>query len=444
MFSVPVQYRIEGTGAESIAAHVEEAISQGALAPGATLPPIREVAAQLGVNPNTVAAAYRLLRDRGAIETAGRRGTRVRDRPSTTPRSLQGLEVPAGARDLSTGNPDPVLLPIGAARWPVSSRSPVLYGESAMSDELVAHARADLTADAVPADHLAVTSGALDGIERALTAHLRPGDRVAVEDPGWANLLDLLAALGLPAEPVRVDDDGPLILDMARALRRGARAVIVTSRAQNPTGAALSAERAATLRGLLASRSKDVLVVEDDHCAGISGVPLHTLAGSTRRWAFVRSMSKAYGPDLRLAVLAGDRRTIERVHGRLRLGPGWVSHLLQDLAVSLWSDDTAKCLVEEAEERYANNRNRLRAALAQRGVTACGRSGLNVWVPVPDETTAITRLLNAGWAAAPGTRFRMDSPPGMRITVAELGYGEIDALADAVAEAVHGTGRPSV
>jgi DNA-binding transcriptional MocR family regulator len=194
----------------------------------------------------------------------------------------------------------------------------------------------------------------------------------------------------------------------------------------------------------LAGKTSDVRVVEDDHCAGIAGVPLHTLAGSTRRWAFVRSASKAYGPDLRLAVLAGDRRTVERVHGRLRLGPGWVSHLLQDLAVRLWSDDAAKCLVEEAGERYANNRSRLRAALAERGVTAHGRSGLNVWVPVPDETVAITRLLNAGWAAAPGTRFRMDSPPGMRITIADLAYGEIESLADAIAEAVHGTGRPSV
>ena len=218
-------------------------------------------------------------------------------------------------------------------------------------------------------NHLAVTSGALDGIERALTAHLRPGDRVAVEDPGWANLLDLLAALGLSAEPVQVDDDGPVVLSMARALRRGVRAVVVTSRAQNPTGAALTAERAKALRSLLAGKTSEVLVVEDDHCAGIAGVPLYALAGSTRRWAFVRSASKAYGPDLRLAILAGDRRTVERVNGRLRLGPGWVSHLLQDLAVRLWSDDAAKCLVEEAKERYANNRNRLRAALAKRGVT---------------------------------------------------------------------------
>ncbi|BBX96147.1 aminotransferase class I/II-fold pyridoxal phosphate-dependent enzyme [Mycobacterium lacus] len=441
---MPVQYRISGKGAESIAGSIEEAISQGRLAPGDTLPPIREVAAQVGVNVNTVAAAYRLLRDRGAVETAGRRGTRVRDRPATTPRSLLGLGVPAGARDLSTGNPNPALLPIADARLPAASRTPVLYGESAVSAALAEFARADLTADGVGADHVTVTSGALDGIERVLSAYLRPGDRVAVEDPGWANLLDLLAALGLSAEPVRVDDDGPLVLEMARALRRGVRAVVVTSRAQNPTGAALTADRAGALRSLLAGRSGDLLLVEDDHCAGIAGAPLQSLGGCTRRWAFVRSASKAYGPDLRLAVLAGDRRTVERVHGRLRLGPGWVSRLLQDLAVSLWSDDAATRLVLRAEERYASNRSRLCAALADRGVAAHGRSGLNVWIPVPDEAVAITRLLNAGWVAAPGTRFRIGTAPGMRITIADLASDEIDPLADAVAEAVHGTGRRSV
>jgi DNA-binding transcriptional MocR family regulator len=442
---VPVQYTIAGAGAESIAANVEEAISHGTLAPGDALPPIRELAGQLGVNANTVASAYRLLRDRGAVETAGRRGTRVRDRPATTPRSLLGLDVPAGARDLSTGNPDPALLPIAAARFRrAKSGAPLLYGQPPMSPELIDHTRAALGVDGVPADHLAVTSGALDGIERALSAHLRPGDRVIVEDPGWANLLDLLAALGLSAEPVRVDDDGPLITDMARALGRGARALIVTTRAQNPTGAALSADRAGALRSLLAGRPDDLLLVEDDHCAGISGAPLHTLAGSTRHWAFVRSASKAYGPDLRLAVMAGDRRTVERVHGRLRLGPGWVSHLLQDLAVSLWFDDAATLLIGEAEERYTGNRLRLCASLAERGVAAHGRSGLNVWIPVPDETIAITRLLTAGWAAAPGTRFRIRAAPGIRITIADLTDDEIDPLADAVAEAVHSIGRRSV
>jgi DNA-binding transcriptional MocR family regulator len=438
------QYTIRGTGAEAIATDVEEAISAGALPPGAELPAIRELAGRLGVNANTVAAAYRLLRERGAVETAGRRGTRVRDRPATTPRSLRGIVVPPGVRDLSTGNPDPALLPIGAAQLPRSRRpAPLLYGEPAVSPELAEHARAALTADGVSAEHLAVTAGALDGIERVLTAHLRPGDRVAVEDPGWANLLDLLAALGFSVEPVRVDDDGPLAADVARALRRGARAVVVTTRAQNPTGAAVSSARAIELRQLLADHA-DVLLIEDDHCAGIAGAPLHTLAGTTQHWAFVRSAAKAYGPDLRLAMLAGDRRTVERVHGRLRLGPGWVSHLLQDLAVSLWRDNAATRLVHKAEAGYTRNRTLLRAALADRSVTSHGRSGLNVWIPVPDETVAITRLLSAGWAAAPGTRFRIGTPPGMRITVANLVAGEIDPLADAVAEAVHALGRASV
>jgi len=368
----------------------------------------------------------------------------VRHRPATTPRSLLGLDVPAGARDLSTGNPDPALLPIAAALASPVAGQPVLYGQPAMTTELADFSRAALAVDGIAADHLAVTSGALDGIERALTAHLRPGDRVAVEDPGWANLLDLLAALGLSAEPVRVDDDGPLIADLDRALGRGARALVTTNRAQNPTGAALSADRAEALRQLLADRGEDVLLVEDDHCAGISGAALHSLAGSTRHWAFVRSASKAYGPDLRVAVLAGDHRTVERVHGRLRLGPGWVSHLLQDLAVRLWTNDAASRLVAAAERQYAGNRQRLIDALAERGVVGRGRSGLNVWVPVPDETVAITRLLAAGWAAAPGTRFRIGTSPGIRITISDLADGEIDPLADAVVHAVRSTGRGSV
>lgn len=439
---MPVQKSITGTGAESIAASVEAAISAGSLAPGDALPPVRELAARLGVNANTAAAAYRLLRDRGAVETAGRRGTRVRHRPATTPRSLLGLDVPTGVRDLSTGNPHPELLPI-APPGPDGCR-PVLYGEPAISPALEEFARRTLSADGVPADHLALTSGALDGIERALTAHLRPGDRVAVEDPGWANLLDLLAALGLSAEPVRVDHDGPVPADLSGALARGARAVVLTNRAQNPTGAALSADRADALRDLLAERADDLLLVEDDHCAGISGVPLHTLAGCTGQWAFVRSASKAFGPDLRVAVLAGDHRTVERVHGRLRLGPGWVSHVLQRLAVGLWSDPAAAELVATAQRHYADNRRRLRDALAERGLGAHGRSGLNVWVPVPDEAVAVSRLLGAGWAVAPGSRFRMQTQPGIRITISDLAVGDIEPLADAVAQAAHSGGRPIV
>lgn len=61
---------------------------------------------------------------------------------------------------------------------------------------------------------------------------------------------------------------------------------------------------------------------------------------------------------------------------------------------------------------------------------------MNVWIPVPDETGAVARLLQAGWAVAPGARFRVEAPPGIRITVSTLARDEVGPLADAVASAV--------
>lgn len=422
---------IEGRGAGDIAASVERTVTAGGLAPGTSLPPIRDLAAELGVNPNTVAAAYRLLRQRGVVETGGRRGTRVRARPATTRRSVHQVPVPPGARDLSTGNPDPALLP---TLHTVTGRQ-VRYGDPAVSAELAERARQRFAADGVPAAHLALTSGALDGVERVLAAHLRPGDRVAVEDPSWSRLLDLVAALGLVPEPIPLDDDGPVPEDVAAALDRGCRAVVVTVRAQNPTGAALGAARARELRTILAA-APHVLLVEDDHAAEVAGAPLCGLAGTTAHWAHVRSVAKAYGPDLRLATLAGDETTVDRVQGRLRLGQGWVSHLLQDSVLALWDDPAVDARLRKATATYAARRQAMTGALADRGVPAHGRSGLNVWVPVPDETGAVARLLTAGWVVAPGSRFRLASGPGVRITVAELDPAEISRLADAVAAAV--------
>ncbi|MDT0316838.1 aminotransferase class I/II-fold pyridoxal phosphate-dependent enzyme [Streptomyces millisiae] len=430
-------YRIEGRRAAEISASVERGVSSGELVPGQPLPSLRELADQLGVNPNTVAAAYRTLRDRGVVETAGRRGTRVRARPASTPRDAIAVEVPPGVRDLSQGNPDPALLPpLGpalAAAAERAERSPMLYGGPPVAAELARVARAAHERDGVPAGPLTVTSGALDAVERVLNAWLRPGDAVAVEDPGWGSLLDLVAALGLRPVPVPVDDEGPLAGAVGRALRGGARAIVVTSRAQNPTGAAVSAARAAELRAELAAHP-DALLVEDDHGHGIVDLPYHSLAGGSVRWALVRSNAKAFGPDLRLAVCTGDPVTIDRVQGRLRLGPGWVSHLLQDTVAELWRDRGEA--VAASARRYDERRDALLRALADRGVAAHGRSGLNVWVPVPDETAAITRLLRAGWAAAPGARFRIAAPPGLRLTVSPLAAADVEPLAAAVAAAV--------
>lgn len=295
-----------------------------------------------------------------------------------------------------------------------------------------------MDADGVPGGPLAVTSGSLDAIERVLSAHLRPGDAVAVEDPGWGGLLDLVPALGLRAVPVALDDEGPLPGEVERALRAGARALVVTDRAQNPTGAAVSGGRAAELRAVLAEHP-GVLLVEDDHGHAIVDLPLHPLAGVTERWAFVRSVAKAYGPDLRLAVLTGDALTVDRVTGRQWLGPGWVSRLLQRTVVHLWTSGAVDATA--IARSYGERRDALIGALEARGVPAYGRSGMNVWVPVSDETGAVARLLQSGWAVAPGATFRMDSPQGLRLTVSPLAAADIASLADAVAAAA-GPVRP--
>lgn len=412
----------------------------GALRPGDALPPLRELARDLDVNPNTVAAAYRLLRDRGVIETAGRRGSRVRPRPATTPRDQIRIEVPYGVRDLSTGNPDVALLPSLAEALADAAahheHAPALYGHQAVDPELSRLARAGLDADGVPAGPVGITSGSLDAIERVLAAHLRAGDAVAVEDPGWGSVLDLVPAMGLRAVPFAVDDEGPLTSEVARALAGGARALVVTDRGQNPTGAAVSATRAQELRDLLAAHPQ-VLVIDDDHVHGLVEQPLHCLSGATERWALVRSTAKAYGPDLRLALYTGDAVTVDRVRGRHRLGAGWVSHLLQRTVVHLWTHGAVDPVA--VTRAYGERREALIRALAERGVTAHGRSGMNVWVPVGDETGAVAGLLQHGWAVAPGARFRARSAPGIRITVSPLTRSDIPGLADAVADVLRPT-----
>ncbi|MFD4954783.1 MULTISPECIES: aminotransferase class I/II-fold pyridoxal phosphate-dependent enzyme [unclassified Streptomyces] len=431
------EYRIEGRRAAEIAASVERAVGSGDLEPGQPLPPMRELAVELGVNPNTVAAAYRTLRERGVIETAGRRGSRVRPAPATTGRDSVRVDVPEGVRDMSSGNPDPALLPPLAPAFTAAAalgdHEPVLYGDVAVEPELARIARTALDADGVPDGPLAVLSGSLDGVERVLAAHLKPGDTVAVEDPGWGRTLDLVPALGLRTAPVGVDDEGPRADDVRRALADGARALIVTARAQNPTGAAVSAMRARALRAVLREHP-ETLLIEDDHGHGIVDLPLHPLAGATRHWAFLRSVAKAYGPDLRLAVLTGDGTTVDRVRGRQRLGPGWVSRLLQRAVVRLWTDGALDSHVVAAA--YRRRRDLLTGALADRGIAAHGRSGMNVWVPVPDETGVVASLLHAGWAVAPGARYRLAAPPAIRITVSTLRDEETEWLADAVATAL--------
>ena len=429
---VPVHYRPTGRNAREISDSFESGIRSGALPPGETLPSVRALAAELGVAAGTVASAYKLLRDRGLVQAHGRHGTTVSLRPPLAARS-SSPPIDAGVVDLAGGQPDPALLPALGEVSP-SELGPAGAPASPVQPELLALGRAKLTADGVPVEALTLASGGLDAIHRVLSAHLRPGDLVAVEDPGWPNALDLIAALGLRPFPVALDRHGPVPESLRTALRAGARAVIVTSRAQNPTGAFVTPERADELRQVLTGYPQ-TLTVEDDHAAELAGVELALLAGATASWVVVRSTSKPYGPDLRLALIAGDEATIARVEGRVRVSSGWVSTVLQRYVRQLWDSAEVAAVVARAAAEYDARRHQLITELARRGVSAIGDTGLNLWIPVSDETATVTGLRQAGWAVAPGARFRQASPPGVRITVSALTPATIPRLADDVAAA---------
>lgn len=432
-----VRYQPAGRTAVEIVESVEAGVREGFLAPGELLPPVRDLAAAAGVSPGTVAAAYRLLRGRGVTLGDGRRGTRIRERAAVTGRAADAAELPAGVVDCSTGNPDPALLPDLGPLLHRARYEKVLYGAAPCLPELAEAARARLDRDGVPLEEVTATFGTLDAIERALASRLRPGDRVAVEDPGWAALLDLVTAAGWIPAPVGVDDEGPVPASLERALARGTRAVVLTSRAQNPTGASISEPRARQLRSLLGTYP-DVTVLEDDHGGGIVGAPLQPVVGSTRHWAFVRSAAKAYGPDLRVAVVAGDEATIRRIDARLALGAGWVSHFIQRLLLDLWQDPEIDAQLGLAVRGYDARRLALLGALRDRGVVARGSSGLNCWIPVDDEAATVGALLRADWLVAPGSRFRLGSPPAIRVTTAALGVDRAPEVAAAIGAALGG------
>jgi DNA-binding transcriptional MocR family regulator len=358
------------------------------------------------------------------------RGTTVAGAPPV--RVARATALPPGVHDLASGNPDPDLLPPLAPALARIDPTHRLYGGPAKLPELDALAETEFAADGIQGDR-AITGGALDAIERALETGLRPGDAVAIEDPTWPRIADLVRALGLVVQPVLLDHHGldPDALEVA--LRRGARAVIVTPRGQNPTGAAIDADRAAALRRVLA-RHPDVFTIEDDYVARVAGSPYLPVHRPEGRWIVVRSLSKVIGPDLRLALVAGDPLTVSRIEGRQRLGPGWASHILQQLAAEILGDPETGELLAKAERVYGERRQALVSALAERGIEAQGDTGLGVWVALEDEAAVVADLLLEGWAVGPGERFRIRSAPGIRITTAGLEPADATALAGAIAE----------
>ena len=476
--------QISGSTAAEIAGSVRGLVERGELAPGDLLPPVRALAEQLGVNRNTAVAAYRKLARDGAVVAQGRAGTRIAgpkavaqegfaapgaltvpadraaragsagpdglgtpDAPGGPARAGRGAgDVPAGTlRDLGTGNPDPALIPDLAPALAGAVGRPVLYGEPVIDPGFEAWAREWVAPD-VPTGanaDLTLTSGAVDAIERLLAQSLVRDDAVALEDPCFLASIQTVRHAGYRTLPVPVDAEGMTPGGLRAALEAGARAVVLTPRAQNPTGASLSARRAEELRAVLAEHPY-VLVVLDDYYSFLSRRPFRSpLPAGHRRWALVRSVSKFLGPDLCLAVAATDPETAGRLALRLSPGTTWVSHLLQRLAHGVLADEGSRALVERAGEHYAARNAQVAALLTAHGLPAEAADGMSLWVPVPRPAREVAaELARRGWRVRTGDEFRL-APGGhgveasrhLRLTVHDLTDAEAQRFATDLADA---------
>ncbi|WP_298036339.1 aminotransferase class I/II-fold pyridoxal phosphate-dependent enzyme [uncultured Microbacterium sp.] len=430
---------ITGETASEIAASVRALHERGVLVPGATLPPVRELAASLGVNRNTAVAAYRQLSQAGIVVSRGRAGTTIAEQ---SPVAQEGYTPDTVLRDVGTGNPDPRRIPDPSRALAGVVGRPVLYGEPVIDPGLEAWARSWVSPDLAADDfRITVTSGAVDAVERLLAQALMRDDAVALEDPCFLGSIHTVRLGGYRPVPVPVDDEGMTVAGLRAALDAGVRAIICTPRAQNPTGVALSPARAAELRALLIEHPY-VLIIEDDHFSLLSAKPYESIIGpGHRRYALLRSVSKFLGPDMCLAIAATDPETADRLGMRLSPGTTWVSHLLQRLALGLLEDPAAQTEIAAAGAHYAARNAAFADMLRERGIAVAGSEGMSLWVELPVEARiASEHLMRRGWLVRTGDGFSLtagERPSNhVRLTVHDLSGDDAEQLASDIAAAV--------
>ena len=228
---------------------------------------------------------------------------------------------------------------------------------------------------------------------------------------------------------VELDGEGIDPGSLAAAMALDPVAVFVQPRAQNPTGISMSVGRCRQLADVLAG--SQAVVVEDDHSGDIAtGEDVSIGRFLPDRTVHIRSYSKSHGPDLRIAAVGGSADVIDPMVSRRMLGPGWTSRLLQAVLVELLTDPAAIAAVTRARSTYAMRSLAVRAGLAGEGVVSTMGDGINAWVEVSDERSALITLAALGVRVSPGSPFMVDGGPSshVRVTTGVLDEHDSDQL----------------
>ncbi len=435
--------------AERFAARIRDRL----LAPGARLPSVRQCAAQHGLNPSTVVAAYDQLLAQGLVEARPHRGFFVRERsPLREPAAAAAPAAPRRAAPLSAatlirgmfhpsgGKPQPGM-GVFPPDWLESTFMPAavrkVSGTAALADSSLrygeplgdAHLRRVLAARlqglGLPADpaQIITTVGATHALDIVSRTLLKPGDAVMVEEPGWAVEFARLDALGMRILPVPRGPAGPDLSVMARYCEAHAPKLFVSvSVLHNPTGYCLSP--ASAHRVLQLAQQHDFHIVEDDtysHIAPEHATRMSVLDG-LQRTIYVSGFAKILVPNWRVGFLVAPPALTERLLD---------TKLLATLTTpSLLERALAHCIESGQLRRHAERiRTRLEAARSRsvKLAQAAGcrfvaePAGLFGWVDTGVDTEALAqRMLDEDILIAPGALFHAARTPGtlMRINFA--------------------------
>jgi GntR family transcriptional regulator / MocR family aminotransferase len=434
---------------------IRDSIRAGRLARGATLPPSRALAADLGVSRGVVVEAYQQLAAEGYLASRAGGYTHVAAGHALTAAEPSAAREPRPPIDLSYGRADVSSFPraawLRAIRGALADAPNSVFGyltgsgvpqlRVALADYLN-RVRGTLTQP----DHIVICTGYAQGMTLLIGVLAAAGaKRLALEDPSSCDdALPAARAAGLEVIGIPVDGDG-IRVDVLQD--SDADAVILTPSHQWPTGSVLSAgNRAAVLRW---ATRRGAIIIEDDYDAEYryDRTPVGALQGlAPDHVVYAGSASKTLAPGLRLGWLA--------LPGHLA-GPVAAAKIAADRGSPALDQLAFADLITRGEfDRhlrrmrpvYRRRRDALLAALARRlpwlepaGISA----GLHLvtWLPPHlDEATVVTAARRAGVGIDAVGPYRIGNPgPGGLIfgyaTVGEQAIAEgIDRLARAIGE----------
>lgn len=303
---------------------IRDAILAGRLRPGDVLPSSRDLALRLQVSRNTVVVTYERLQAEGFLSARPGGATfvneSIRQRTSIDPpaSALQPRPIwdeigdtPDLSRpmefDFRPGVPDAASFPFIAWRrhWNRQiTRRAIGTGAHVDAGGLLelraAIARHVSLSRAVraTAEDVFVTSGSQQAIDLISRVLLEPGDRVAIEEPGYPLPQRAFRAHGCRLAAVPVDSEGLVV----EAIPAGTRLVYVTPSHQWPLGMTLTMRRRQAL--LEWAERTGAAIIEDDYDSEFryGGRPLESLHGLDQggRVLYVGTFSKVLLPTLRL------------------------------------------------------------------------------------------------------------------------------------------------